>query len=407
MSVIKSFAHRAHQALSPLAPRTLKRSHVYELIAAALGFKSWASLHEGNVLVDADNPETPPTFAQNVMGRALQLGCAQTEAQALAEHFQKLYAQQPFGSVPLCEIDERLFGSQADADHTDSSDDSDFEDDEDWLDEDESEAVKRPPPMTSKMLWADLEDRAERGDGLSHYRLAKLLECKVPTDYLYQESLRGRVLTVQEQRWVEEYLALRDQHARYLNHLLTAADSGIRAAALDYSMVTGNTAYRLRAEAMEGNADPRRMAASAPDWPTRREWLWRLADTGDERALEMLAAEGDQSAVSELTAREIEKAVAGDAAFLRGFAEEALRDGDVVGAWKWQFVALSHELDLTRSSLRARHDGGSNDGEFYDSDFGGPLYVDGDEGLQLPEIAEEEMKTARIMAERLLPDASA
>ena len=40
MSVIKSFAHHAHQSLSPLAPRTFKRSHIYELMAAGLGFKS-------------------------------------------------------------------------------------------------------------------------------------------------------------------------------------------------------------------------------------------------------------------------------------------------------------------------------------------------------------------------------
>jgi hypothetical protein len=406
MSVIKSFAHRAHQALSPLAPRSFKRSHVYELIAAALGFKSWASFHESNVLFDSDKPEAPANFAQNIIARALQVGCSQTEALALAGHFQKLYAQQPFSSVPLRELDERLFDSPADPDQTDTYDDSDFEDDEDWLDEDESEPVEHTPPRTSEMLRADLEDRAEHGDMLSHYRLAKLLECNVPTDYLYQESLRGRVLTVQEQRWVDEYLALREQHVRYLKHLLAAADAGLRAAALDYSMVTGNTEYRLRAEAMEGNVDPRLMAASAPDWPTRREWLWRLVDLGDESALNLLAEEGDQNAGAELTARETAKAVAGDAALLRGFAEEALREGDVIGTWKWQFVALSYGVDLTTSSMHAYHEEGPHAGEFYDSDFGGPMYASGDEGLQLPEVTEEETKTARIMATRLLSEAS-
>lgn len=405
MSVIKSFAHRAHQTLSPLAPRTFKRSHVYELIAAGLGFNSWASLHPLHLLVDAEKSGVPLNFARNVMSRALQLGCVQPEAQALAEHFQALYAQQPFGSLPLSELDEELFGSRSDTDVGSDSEDPTFEDDEDWPDKDESEPVRRLFPRTSELLQADLEDRANRGDVFSHYRLAKLLHCKVPTDYLYQESLRGRVLNAQEQRWVDDFLTLSAQHTRHLKHLLAAADSGVRAAALDYSMVTGNAEYRHRAERMEGNVDPRLMATSATDWPTRREWLWRVVDMGDTSALDMLAAEGDLDAAHELTTREAAKAVAGDGAFLRGFAEEALRDGDVVAAWKWQFVALSHGQDLTTSSLRARHDGGSNDGEFYDSDFGGPMYLDGDEGLELPEISEGQMKSAQGMAEQLLAEA--
>jgi len=404
MSVIKTFAHRAHQTLSPLAPRTFKRSHVYELIAAGLGFNSWAALHPSHVLVDADEADMPPAFGRNVAGRALQLGCLQPEAQKIAEHFQSLYAQQPFGCLPLSELDEYLFESASGTAGDSDSEDQDFEDDEDWPEEDESEAVRRVFPKTSELLRADLEDRANGGDAYSHYRLAKLLECKVPPDYLYQESLRGRVLNAQEQRWVDNYLTLSEQHLRYLKHLLAAADGGVRAAALDYSIEVGSTDYRLRAEQMDGYVNPRRMAASAPDWPTRREWLWRLADSGDTRALDMLAAEGDQEAAYELSTREAAKAVAGDASYLRGFAEEALRGGDVVAAWKWQFVARSHGLDLTDSTLRARHDGGSNNGHFYDSDFGGPIYVDGDEGVELPEISEELMKTARGMAEQLLAE---
>ena len=65
-------------------------------------------------------------------------------------------------------------------------------------------------------------------------------------------------------------------------------------------------------------------------------------------------------------------------------------------------VALARGEDLTRSTLAARHDGGSNDGEFYDSDFGGPLYVDGEEGLALPELAREQHREAKAKAQDLL-----
>lgn len=403
MSVIKSFAHNAHQALSPFAPRTFKRGHVYELMAAGLGFSSWAALHPSHVLFDTA-AHAPPNFARNITGRALQLGCLQSEAQVLAEHFLKLYEQLPFSSLSLKEVDAKLFGFEVgNANHL-SSTDLDLEDEEDWPDEDEP--IKHAFPIGSKLLLSDLEERANRGDLLSHYRLAKLLECKVPTDYLYQMSLRGRILNATERRMVENYLTLSAQHTRYLKHLLAAADGGIRAAALDYSTVTGNVEYRLRAEQMEGEVDPRLMATSATDWATRRAWLWRLVDLGDVSALEWLAAEGDQDAAHELTVKEVAKAVAGDISFLRGFAEDALRDGDVVASWKWQFVSLSHGLDLTKSTLSAHHDGGSQDGDFYDSDFGGPMYVSGDEGLELPDISEEQIKVARSMATQLLAEAS-
>nr|WP_315849770.1 hypothetical protein [uncultured Rhodoferax sp.] len=404
MSVIKSFAHNAHQALSPLAPRTFKRSHVYELMAAGLGFSSWAALHPSHVLFDGEEADMPPNFARNIIGRALQLGCLQSEAQVLADHFLTLYEQLPFSSLPLKVVDSELFGSGADTTDDSISEVLDFADDEDWPDENECKPIKRAFPKTSKLLISDLEERSKSGDLLSHYRLAKLLECKVPTDYLYQESLRGRILNATEQRMVENYLTLSAQHPRYLKHLLAAADGGIRAAALDYSTVTGNVEYRLRAEQMEGDVDPRLMAASAPDWATRREWLWRLVDLGDTSALDKLATEGDQDAMHELTIQEVAKAVAGNATFLRGFAEEALRDGDVVASWKWQFVALRHGLDLTKSTLSARHDGGSQDGDFYDSDFGGPMYASGDEGLELPDISDEQMKVARSMAKQLLAE---
>lgn len=66
--------------------------------------------------------------------------------------------------------------------------------------------------------------------------------------------------------------------------------------------------------------------------------------------------------------------------WLRDAAARALSANDPVRAWALQYVALVRDEDLTSSTLAARHDGGSNNGEFYDSDFGGPLYVDGDEG---------------------------
>lgn len=66
--------------------------------------------------------------------------------------------------------------------------------------------------------------------------------------------------------------------------------------------------------------------------------------------------------------------------------------------WTWQYLARKHGVDLTRSTLAARHDGGEQDGEFYDSDFGGPMYVDGAEGLELPDLSPADHRTAKAKA---------
>lgn len=398
MSVIKSFAHRAHKSLSPLAPSSFKRGHVYELMAAGLGFKSWASLHSAHLLIDGQGVHLPADFGRNVLARALQLGLSQTEAEAVAESFHAQCAQKPFGCLALAELDESLFASPSRADADLEWEEDDFDDDEDWSDE-SAGSEKLSIPKSSQALLDDLADRASQGDARSHYRLAKLLACKVPSDYLYQESLKGRALTAQEQIWVDQYLQLVPQREKYLQHLQAAADGGIRAANLEYAMEANAPSYRERAVNMTGDIDWRALAETAASHEERNRWLWQAADDGDDSALEELARKGDSGAAEQL-------ALWGKQHWLREVAEQAIEQGDSVAAWKWHFVALHYELDLTESTMRSYHDGGSNAGEFYDSDFGGPMYVDGDEGLELPKIGDEQKSIAKAMAEQLLSDAA-
>jgi len=59
-------------------------------------------------------------------------------------------------------------------------------------------------------------------------------------------------------------------------------------------------------------------------------------------------------------------------------------------------LASLHGVDLTASSMRAYHDGGPHHGEVYDSDFGGAMYADGDEGLRIPPIDPAMYERARL-----------
>ena len=52
--------------------------------------------------------------------------------------------------------------------------------------------------------------------------------------------------------------------------------------------------------------------------------------------------------------------------------------------------------------MAAYHDGGERNGQFYDSDCGGPLYADGDEGLELPELNRASHREAKAKAKAIL-----
>lgn len=79
-------------------------------------------------------------------------------------------------------------------------------------------------------------------------------------------------------------------------------------------------------------------------------------------------------------------------------AARAIAAGDALRAWTWQYLALERGADLTRSTMAAYHDGGERDGQFYDSDFGGPLYAAGDEALELPELDRPSHRAAKAKA---------
>ena len=117
----------------------------------------------------------------------------------------------------------------------------------------------------------------------------------------------------------------------------------------------------------------------------------RAADEqGSDSALQQLVRQGEVWALARLAEQ-------GDMDALRDVAERALERGEVMQAWTWQHLALPHGCDLTTSTMQAYHDGGQQEGEFYDSDLGGPLYVDGVEALRLPSLdfAEDQQAGAR------------
>lgn len=396
----KALARAAHQSLQARAGCDIRHSHVHELLAAAFGYRTWAALTTDALLADHGVGQAPQASAKpQIAGRALQLQYGQAEALTMAGSLGEFIADKQLGLVrwatlaPLLPMATR---SGAPGEHEEDGDAD--EDLEDWDDaprlSENASTLPREQFLASGLLLESLVQAATK-DPHVHQVLAALFRCRKPNPYLYEESLKGRQLTASERGWVEQYLLLAPRYVRYEAHLKAAAEAGVRAAALEYGTVFERPEFIALAERLDGDVDPEQMARVATSLEARTRWLRRAAEAGSRRALEDLADLGDPWAQERMAPR-------ASMHWLRVAAERALIENDPVRAWIWQYVALARGEDLTISTLAARHDGGSNDGEFYDSDFGGPLYVDGDEGLVLPELDRAQHGEAKATARDIL-----
>lgn len=391
---LKELAHLAQQTLQDRAGCPVKRSHVHELLAAAFGHRSWAAFLSESVLADAGVGSAPTGGLPVLIGRAVQLGYGQQAAATVAISLAAFIAERQLSAVSWADLRAALLPAAP----VDTRDELD-EHDEGWDDEPPTAAptaagFAREQLMRSPMLLSSLEQAAGPANPQGHFLLAALYRCGRPNPYLYEESLKGRALTTIERGWVDDYLRLEPQYRKYESHLKAAALGGVRAEALEYGTAFEAPEFIALAERLTGEVDALKMARHASSDDARERWLRTAAEQGSRSALEALASQGDAWAEDQV-------AEWADPDWFRSAAERALEAGDVARAWTWQYLALEHGVDLTRSTMAAYHDGGERDGQFYDSDFGGPLYAAGDEGLVLPDLDPSSHEVARAKAEAI------
>lgn len=392
---LKALAHSAQQHLQTLAGLPVKRSHIHELLAAAFGYSSWAAFCSESLLADAGVGDALAGSSPQLIGRAVQLGYGQAASVLLADAFVAFAMARQVSRIRWVDVREALAAAPFPVDENRLEDD-----DADWDDEDEA---PQPAPiagsvphrfLSSPLLLDSLEQMAEGAEGEVHHLLATLYQCKRPNPYLHEESLKGRQLTRIEQVWVDEYMLAEPRFRKYEAHLKAAALGGVRHAAVEYAAVFDSREFFELVEWMAGDVDADRMAQIAATPDARAEWLRTAAEGGSDPALRTLARGGDAWAQERLAEH-------GDIGALRDVAERAVENGDVMKAWTWQHLALLHGADLTVSTMRAYHDGGPQHGEFYDSDFGGAMYADGEEGLRLLPLGLEEDQLARSLAREI------
>lgn len=384
----KAFAFSAQQHLQSCTGHPFRRSHLYELLAAAFGLRSHAALTSQGFLTNAGIGPSRPTITPALLERLSQLGYPSAISLSAAQALTELASDQQLGFIRLEQL-QQIAVPDSEPNDTER---------EDWEDEEDEEPVESVVPAAieplptlrqlqdSPLLIALLEQAADSGRPEVHFILAALHRCKRPSSYLYDEAQKGRALSSVERSWVEAYPAEKERFDRYAKHLHYAATHGIRQAALEYAEAFNDSHFYRLAEQGTGHVDAWGMIKGAPTEQDRQHWLRVAAEQGSWRALEELAYGYEYGSGKSRTWALGQMAEAGDLKAIRELAQLALDSNDLQQAWLWQHLALLLDEDLTRSTMRAYHEGGPYADQEYDDDYGGPMYVDGDIGLELPAL---------------------
>lgn len=356
---IKELAYSAQQHLKSVTGCSFKRAHIYELLAAALGFKSYAALCSDCVFTQREKNKTIPAQHQAMIRqRVVELGYDPKTTDVTASTMLSFVSEQRIDVVGVTDLVDGL------------SDDEIYSE-EFWTSPDSGEY----PPI----LLESLEAKAAKGDHLAHYALALLFQTDDEEssqgpggEYWYFQEQQGRKLAGVEKEWADEHARLLAESEKYTFHLREAGRLGNSSALLALAELFNDPSYLDAAKTRGIADDPMRVAELAEILGRKKDaehWLNVAAEAGDTDAMRRLIDEFER--------------------------------GDAQRSWMWFYLAEMLGTDLTKSHLQAFHDGGKNADEIYDDDVGGPLYVAGDEGVDLKALSEEGKREARKLADAI------
>lgn len=351
---IKEIAYAAKQQLELETLQSFSHTHVHELLAACFGYKSKAALHSSCVFVVMSEPMTISTEHALVLRRRLvELGYKSVDERAGAALLQTVEMHR----LGVIEVDAILsvFDPLRDEDtewEAESWDAEDLSDDSNqaWA------AGEHGLDLSSMgLLISELEDVARKNHLKAHQALvfiyrSMMHEVGSGSEHWYSALLQGASLTGVQLEWAHAYGQSQLFAQREAYHLQEAARLGCSHCRLEL----------VHAAALE--------AEEKMDFEGAKRCYLDAATLGDTQAMRVLIHNYDSENVFQ----------------------------------NWVWIHLSRLLgdDLRQSSLRAYHDGGLYHGQEYDDDQGGPLYVAGDEGVELPDMsADKQLEASRIAEE--------
>lgn len=370
---IKQLAFDAQQYLQAQTSSNFKRSHVYELLAAAFGFNSYASLSADHVFTHGGlTSRRPAKHKESVGRRCLELDYPPETALLIAQLFPRFLADQDIGIIRIADLVAHLrYETNRVTDHEFDEFDDDAEDEEDtngpWFDRES---------IASPILLEGLTAAADKGDANAHYALAIIYapsddpydEPSAGSDYWYNEERNGRVLAGVEKEWADDYATTLARSQKYEHHLRAAGALDHEVALLEMAERFGDPAFFVQLSTFSMNIDAAHAADVAEQLGRSKDaWRWRT----------IAAQQGDTEAMREL---------------IEGYDRLNLQQ-----CWTWFYLAEMLGTDFAKDEYRAINEDGSD----YDDDVGGPAFVGGRGGVELEPLAADQDASARQSATTL------
>lgn len=356
---IKEQAYRAHAFLRARGVTSLKRSHVHELLAAALGYSSHAAfLHDAVwYAVPFSRAGIEPDRGA-ILTRCRELGVPVETGACVVEQLPGFL--QDAGYAPV-RFDELIAAAEGYDDHPDWRR---------WIWTCVVKSLEDGPLSAyfqqQRFLFEGLEAAVQRGVPAAHLAIAKLLE---PGALLHcDEDEVATPMGTRTSPFVS-FAEIETDESRvtdkFRHHLLAAARGGDIRALME-------TAERYRdPEVLErvpsDGLDPQRMVQIAylhEDDEKLRYWLTAAAQEGDVDSMRALIIDHDEPNEQ---------------------------------AWVWMHLSRLLDEDLSQDWYEAIHE----NGEPYDDDIGGNAYVDGDGAIRLDPLTSSVDAVARHVAEQL------
>ncbi|EIK55107.1 hypothetical protein YO5_20137 [Stutzerimonas stutzeri TS44] len=387
---IKELVYAAKQQLESATQKSFRHSHIYELFAASFGFNTRASLDAAHIMAVMEREQVPVASSLATLHRRLAELGYESVADMAGETLLSMIADQRLGVASV----ELIAGTLQQGYWAYPEDWYDLDEaDEDEASDSDSESAGNPSPSRDPakitLLIDGLNGAASRGSAAAHYALALIyrgddLSEEEGSSYWYSLMEQGRDLDGVQLEWAAAYKTHLLNAEREALHLNEAACLGWADARLDIAL------------------EKAQRAEHRGDHEQAEHWYKEAAGLGHVeamRSLVWLAEDADD--VDSARHWNHQAALHGDVDAMRDLIDEDDR-GNLFQNWVWIYLAEHLGTDLRESTLRAYHDGGLYAGQEYDDDQGGPLYVDGDEGVHLEPLSASDDVRARAAARELL-----
>ena len=255
---INTTVHSVQQSLKNLTNPPVKLTHVYELLAAAFGYNSYASLKRVAILTNFDDPTA--ANQDSILKRASSLGYQTFPSRELAT----ILEDEGLGELTFYELAMKL----REGDHF-------IQDDLDQL------------IAAEKNAWANY--------CLALHYSEEDDETQVGSEYWHNQMLAGRSLSGHEKKFALEYKKQQEKANKYVLYLRKAASMGCELALLDLAEKFDDAAF-FESNHQNMVTDPMRIAQIAQNLGRIKDqhyWLTAAAEAGNTEAMRELIEDFD------------------------------------------------------------------------------------------------------------------